>query len=117
MIDPRQRVIAERRMRGESARMAAARGGISNTTWSAYENGGELSPKIRAAITKAFGWPPGWVERPPKLPADAVVAELQVRLGRLEHLPGLVEELARRVAEQGDAIAQLTRRIDQGESG
>ena len=115
MIDPRERVIAERRMRGESARTASGRGGISNTTWSAYEKGGELTPKVRAAITQSFKWPADWVERPPKLPADAAVAELRGRLARLEHLPGLVEELARRVAEQGDQIAKLTRRIDQGE--
>lgn len=58
------RVRREREQRGWSLARAGAAGGVTDETWRAYEKTGHLTPRMRAAVTEAFGWPPGWYEGP-----------------------------------------------------
>jgi transcriptional regulator with XRE-family HTH domain len=89
MTDPRERVRLERRVRGLSARQAAALGGVSNTLWSSWERDESVptGSKIRMAVATAFDWPTTWPEDlPPTLPAAESdrVAALERRVAVLE---------------------------------
>lgn len=103
-----ERVVVERRLRGWSGREAAIAGGISNTTWSKFEAGGELGPAIRRGVAHAFGWPADWPENPPAAiaPVDAVS---QLR-AEVERLAQVVQSQALQIGHLTDAVQELQAR-------
>lgn len=115
------RVELERRLRGWSVREAGAQGGISNTTWASFEATGMVTPKVRIAIAKAFGWPSSWPEElpeppvifqgePPVSPND--VSQLRGRVdsmeSELDRLRSQVVALAQQVERQGHRMDEMT---------
>lgn len=103
----------ERELRGLSVRRAAELGGTSNETWGKYERGlTEVSPKVRTAVARAFGWPMDWPEAPPrasKAPAaPGVDSVTQLRL-EVEALARLVREQAIELGALRDAVELLRR--------
>jgi hypothetical protein len=76
-------------------RRAAVEGGVSNTTWSNFEAGGELTYRMREAVQRAFGWPGTWPEQP------------------VENLrPSVADDLRRLIAEQALQLEALTARVE-----
>lgn len=68
-------VAAERRRHAWSVRKAAEHGGISNTTWQAFENTGKVTDAVRRGVANAFGWDKDWPESPPAAPTAATGLE------------------------------------------
>lgn len=103
VTEPVEAVKRERRLRGWSVRSAATAGGVSNTTWAAYESTGVLTDAMQRAIVRAFGWESTW--------ADDVTAEPPA----VEHdvLRMLVSEVAA-LREDVAAVAELLRRRPSG---
>jgi transcriptional regulator with XRE-family HTH domain len=119
---PYERVSAERRRRGWSARTAAKQAGISNTTWSEFEKCGEVTSRIRQAVADAFEWPADWPEQmvPTELAAQQqlVAATTANQQSILDKLDELLDELRqhRQVVEPDggvdDVLARLTEAVE-----
>jgi hypothetical protein len=88
----RAHVIEERQRRGMSARRASEIGGITNTVWSKFEAGGNITPGLRKAVANAFGWPHSWPEQLPDLTPEPEAREDELTQ-RLERIEGLVVQL------------------------
>jgi hypothetical protein len=107
----RAHVITERSRRGMSAREAARTGGITNTVWSKFEAGGNITPGIRNAVANAFGWPYSWPERLPELTADPVAQKDDI-MQRLDELAAAVGSLLRGQADARQDLAEVVTRTD-----
>lgn len=99
MDDLVERVRAERTRRGMSIRAASSAGGVSNTTWGAFEAGtASLGGSMRVAVAKAFDWPTDWPEMPPILFRQ----DEDVILSRLDSIQTELAELTRLVLRIAD---------------
>lgn len=104
-------VRRERERRGWSVRYAAnaSQDIVSNTTWGNYEQTGNLTPKIRQAVSVAFGWPLSW-------PEVANQEDLNVVLTKLGELETLVRRLQAQLTDALragiDARADLIERVE-----
>lgn len=101
----RAHVQEERARRALSARKAAELGGITNTVWSKYEAGGNLTPGVRKGVAQAFGWPTSWPERLPELSPEPT--DLQIIVQRLELIERLVRTLVDGQTSGFDAMLAL----------
>lgn len=97
----RERVRAERAVRMLSIRQASNAGGISNTSWSSFENGKTgLTVRMRYAVAKAFGWDDDWpFTQPPTLRLVSSAVTLEEVDAKVDAVLRLVEQLALDVAE------------------
>lgn len=119
------RVALERRRRGLSVRRAAQIGGVSNTTWSRYEESGHLTDSMRVAVAKVMGWRTDWPESPPpdnleEIPIERTVrAELDLILTRLAAVEQLASEAAplRLVERNSEQLVELAERLRRVEGG
>lgn len=106
-LTPGQRVLAERRRRGWSARTAAQVAGISNTTWSTFERTDIVTDRIREAVADAFGWPRNWPEEP-------VLAEPTVQQALIEAMDLRMQiAVDQSLANQTALLAKLDVVIDE----
>lgn len=104
-----ERVVSERRRRGWSARDAATAGRISNTSWSRAESSGEVSAKMRGAVSVAYGWETDWPENPPVIPpgeAELVGQALERLTSRVEALEAWRVSTRRRPPRQAGPASQ-----------
>lgn len=118
-----QQVRQEREKRGLSVRAAAQAGGVSNTTWSRFEESGDLTPKMRRAVSQAFGWPAGWpegdtaeVDQPDDHDVTALMdrmrAILDVTEGRTDSINALTAALRDSTAAHTKLEARITETAD-----
>lgn len=117
----REKVIAERKRRNDmSVRAAATEGGVSNQTWSNYENAKtRLSPTMRAAVAQAFSWPSQWhIPTPAEREEPVPPEEARSRAARLTALEDLARQAMPQLAQVAvdveadrDRIAALESRV------
>jgi hypothetical protein len=113
----RERVARERKLRYKSDRAAADAGGISNTSWSRFMAGGELTDQIRHAVATAFDWPTDWPEHLPNdTPSNGVKRpnDVELRLGQIlgaaEKAGEVLESMDERLRRIEEALEIRTRR-------
>jgi hypothetical protein len=89
---------------------------IRPETWRAFERADyKLTPRVRTAVARAYGWPDSW---PEELPADDDVkpqaANLHELAERIERLADNQEQVTRALAQLTEAVLQLGRQLDAG---
>jgi transcriptional regulator with XRE-family HTH domain len=124
-----ERVGAELRARGLTARQAAVKGGGSNTTWSAWlQEGGRPGPTLQQAVAKAFGWSTDWPDNPPPFVTPEQQASIDSLKDEISQLRDVVGSLLQQVEELGEAnmaahdrtgvlLTELSRRLPPGGRG
>lgn len=112
----RDAVAAWREHHFDSVRQASAAARITNETWSNFEDGTtkSVTPTIRDAMMRLFGWPRDWPHNPPTAPqpgdqlpnSQTIPDQLTEILSHLGESPSRAE-LASRLTQLADEIRKL----------